>query len=365
MYTATTFERFRAVAVLLFLIASALAFICSHQAQSPFECIVMAKDEHGVVLHDKSEGESNGMGCESWVDCVTKTNDYDDEFVCEKPGWFKTFTVAQGRVRWRGTLADPNELSLAIGVAVSFAFAIHASAKRWWRHLFLASALALTGYCIVCTGSRGGQLVLLAILGTYFVRRFGAKGLVLGAVLAAPVLLLGGRHGEDADASTLERLGALYTGMDFVKNNPILGLGQGQFVQNYFITAHNSYVLSAAELGFPGMLLWSSFMYSSVKIPYVLATRPPPGLDPRLVPYAFALVTSFAGIFVGIFFLSFCYHDLLFVYCGLAGALFLAARRTCPWFEVKVSGLEIGVLAAIDATLLAALFVYTRIKGAP
>src|SRR6202034_1857798 len=106
--------------------------------------------------------------------------------------------------------------------------------------------------------------VLCALIGVYFVRRFGARGFLIGAILAAPVLLLGGREGEEADSSAIERTGALYDGIDFFKQNPLFGLGYGQFVENYPITAHNSYLLSAAELGLPGLLLFSYLVYASV-----------------------------------------------------------------------------------------------------
>ena len=361
-YAARSFERFRAVAMMLLGIAVALAIICTHQAQGEFQCILLDKEENGIAAHDQSKGHSDGRTCESWHECQ-KGADSDDEFACEKPGWFDTFTVAQGRVRWRGTFADPNELSVAIGAAMSFAFALHASMKRKIRHLLLAAVVALATYCVVLTGSRGGVLVLLAVFGTYFVRKYGVKGVLAGMICGAPLLMLGGRSGEDAEASSLERIGALYEGVDFFKGSPIFGLGQGQFVENYFITAHNSYLLSAAELGFPGMVIWTSLVYVSIKIAFTIATRPPPDMDQRLVPYALALVVSFAGILVGIFFLSFCYHNMLFIYFGLAGALYGAAKTSSPSFEVKVGAKEIAVIAALDAGLMAVLFVYTRIKG--
>ena len=53
-----------------------------------------------------------------------------------------------------------------------------------------------------------GQLVFLTVLGVYFIRRFGvAKGLIAGALLGMPILLLGGRSGEEADSSAMERTG--------------------------------------------------------------------------------------------------------------------------------------------------------------
>jgi hypothetical protein len=111
--------------------------------------------------------------------------------------------------------------------------------------------------------------------------------------------------------------------------------------------------------------LWSLLVYVSIKVPFLISSDPPPDLDPRFKPYAFALATSFAGILVGIFFLSFCYHAMLFIYFGLSGALYLAAKRSSPTFDVKIRPIEAGAVAGLDALLLAALFVYTRIMGAP
>jgi O-antigen ligase len=362
MYAGRTFTSFRGLAVLLVAIAMGLSAICIHQGRGEFECILLDLDEDGNVAHDESQGEPDGRTCEDHKQCE-KDGVPGREYACEKPGLFKTFTVGHGRVRWRGTFADPNELSLAVGAAMSFCFALHASMRQRWRHLLLGGVLATVMYCVVLTGSRGGVLVLLAILGVYFVRKYGAKGLVLGGFAGLPLLLAGGRSGEDAEASSLERLGALYDGVDFFRQSPIFGLGQGQFVENYFITAHNSYLLSAAELGFPGMLIWTSLVYVSIKIPWSVAFRPTWGMDPRLPAYGLALLTSFCGILIGIFFLSFCYHAMLFVYFGMAGALFGVAKQSSPYFDVKVSPKELGLLAAFDAVLMAVLFVYTRIKG--
>jgi O-antigen ligase len=365
MYSLATFERLRAMMVLLLAIAIFLSSAGAQQATTPFECILLEKDENGLTSTDLSIGEPIGLACENHRDCVNQTKNYRDDFLCERPGPFNTFTIGEGRVRWRGIMADPNELSLGIGAAVSFAFALHAVWRRKWRHLFLLATVGLATYCVILTGSRGGVLVILAIFAAYFVRQFGAKGLVLAMLFGAPAILLGGRTGEEAESSSLERLGALYEGVDFVRASPIFGLGCGQFTENYFITAHNSYLLAAAELGFPGLFLWSLLVYVSVKIPLAVSTNPPPDLDPRFKPYAFALATSFAGILVGILFLSFCYHAMLFIYFGLSGGLYLAAKRSSPTFDVKLRPIEAGAVAAVDVVLLTGLFVYTRIMGAP
>jgi O-antigen ligase len=345
-------------------LAMGLAAVGTYQSLQDFQCIVLEPDENGS-LEDASKGTPNGMECNDSRECAKQAHDFKTDFLCEKPGLFSTFSIGHGRVRYRGILADPNELSLAIGAGLSFAFALHASSKRKLRHILLAAATGLATYCVIQTQSRGGVLVLLAIFGTYFVRRYGAKGFLLAAVFGAPALLLGGRSGEEADSSALERIGALYQGMDFVKEHPFMGLGVAQFTENYFITAHNSYVLSAAELGFPGMVIWTSLVYVSIKIAYLVGTRSTQGLDPQLVPFAFALMTSFAGICIGIFFLSFCYQPILYIYFGMSGALYLAAKRSAPTFEVKVSRKELVYITGFDGILLCIIFVYTRIKGSP
>jgi hypothetical protein len=362
MYAGRSFASFRGLAILLVLISVALSAICIHQGQGEFQCILLEEEEGGGAAHDQSKGEPDGRTCEDSHQCE-KDGLEDREYACEKPGLFKAFTIAHGRVRWRGTFADPNELALAVGAAMSFCFAFHASMRSKWRHVLLLMMLSMVLYCVMLTGSRGGVLVLLAIFGVYFIRRYGAKGLILGGLAGLPLLLAGGRSGEDAEASSLERLGALYEGVDFVKQNPFLGLGYGQFVENYFITAHNSYLLSAAELGFPGMVIWTSLVYVSIKIPFMIAFRPTWDMDRRLPAYGLSLLTSFCGIVIGIFFLSFCYHAMLFIYLGLAGALYGVAKQSSPSFDVKVSQKEIGLIATVDAVLIVILFVYTRIKG--
>jgi hypothetical protein len=358
---AGTFGRLRALALLLVVVGAFIGATCVHQAQQEPQCIAI--DASSAEGERSGEGVPDGRACDCAWSCEQQGKEHVS-YACEKVGLFDTFTEGF-RVRWRGTLGDPNELALALGAIMPLAFALRATTPSRSIRALLTGAVVLSLVVVVLTGSRGGQLVVLTVFGAYFVRRYGFRGAVVGALLALPVLLFGGRAGEEAESSSLERIDLLYEGMDLIRSYPVLGVGAGQFVDHAFngMTAHNSYVLAAAELGLPGSVLWMMLVYVSIKIPWVLATHPPPQLDPRVRPFALALVVAFAGMLVGVFFLSFCYKTVLFVFFGMSGALYRVARRTCPGFDVRISPREVARVAVIDVAVLVFVLVYSHVKG--
>jgi O-antigen ligase len=220
-------------------------------------------------------------------------------------------------------------------------------------------------WAVILSQSRTGQMVLGTIALLALIRRYGGRGLLLALAVVPLFFLFGGREGAEADSSSLERATILYEGIDLVRAHPFLGVGTSQFNEEISIsmTAHNSYLLAAAELGLLGLVLWAGMLYTSMKVAIVVATEPPPGIDRELVLFAEALAISLAAIFVGIFFLSFCYKQLLFVWLGLAAALHGAVRLQAPQFRVRTSGREIGFLCAFAVVILGVIFVISRVKA--
>src|SRR5207245_2630176 len=86
-------------------------------------------------------------------------------------------------------------------------------------------------------------------------KRYGPAGLIAGAVIAMPLMMLGGRSGEKADESTELRFEAWDAGLRMFKQSPVFGTGHKHFTDFFFITAHNSYVLTLAELGIVACLV--------------------------------------------------------------------------------------------------------------
>jgi O-antigen ligase len=136
-------------------------------------------------------------------------------------------------------------------------------------------------------------------------------------------------------------------------------VGIGRFTEHHYLTAHNSLILVVAELGLPGMLLWTSIVYVALKI----AVQ---GMRPDVAPvgrtWALALLASTTGLVVGAFFLSFAYKDVFWIYVGLTGVLFQAIRRHEPTFSVDFGIRDLGVVALVDLGLLAAVGVFSGLK---
>ena len=360
-------QTFRALHVVAGTVLATVLVVCgvgAHQGFAATGCVVV--DE--TIRGDQASGRPDGRPCDSVRSCYLGDAEPGAQYLCERIGLFGTTSVGRGRIRYRGVLQDPNELALAGGVGLPLAFALGRVPKRTLgRGALVALTLALVMLCAVLTRSRSGQLVFMAVIGVYFLRRFGWKGLLLAGTAALPLLVFGGRSGAEADSSTSERMDCWMEALLLWKSHPITGVGLGQFGEYHYLTAHNSYLLTLAELGPIGMLLFSTIVYVSLKIPFGVLRHETPlafadsNAAAVAKPWATALLAAFAGLAVGIFFLSFAYHYVLWIYVGLAGALYSAVRTHDPTFRVRIGFPDLALVAAANAGIVATVYLYTRL----
>jgi hypothetical protein len=285
---------------------------------------------------------------------------------CEKPGMFNTSSI-EGRVRYLGVLTDPNELALATSLALPIAFAFFEMKRSAMRLLVLLFGVGLVALEVVFTKSRGGQIVFAVVLGAYFVRKYGIRrGAMIAGAMAIPLVILGGRSGDSADQSSIDRLEAAGVAIHLLISYPIRGAGYTQFTEHNHLTAHNAYLLSAGELGWPGLLAFASIIYLCTKTTVTVLRFEFDEDDveaAQIKTLAMAMLAVFAGITIGIFFLSWTYHFILWLHFGLAGALYAVMKTKYPSFHIRMSLKEFAAIFGAWICILTAFAIHIIRKG--
>jgi O-antigen ligase len=195
-------------------------------------------------------------------------------------------------------------------------------------------------------------------------RRRGPKGFVIAALAGAPMLAFGGRSGDEADSSTEARVELLREGFDMIQRTMGIGVGMGQFTDEAAgsQTAHNAYLLAAAEAGVVGACLFALLLYASLKVSLEI-WRGGYDVDATVSRFAPAVFVSLCGALVGIFFLSWSYKDVLYIVLGASTALYGAARAQDARVSIRLSAKEVAAVCCAMFAVLAALNISLRLRG--
>jgi len=245
---------------------------------------------------------------------------------------------------------DPNDLAAVFAMCVPFALGIVFARKARFIHRVIALAVAgLLIAGVTRTGSRGGTLAVLGALVTLFIYLPTNRKTLLSATVIP--LLIGGfvlgpqsyrdkiaglAAGEqDYNQTTYGgRIQVWQRGMGYVVSNPLLGLGVGNFttqegevmkesgIPGHWMTAHNTYVQTAAELGIPGLLILLTVLGTALRLGHRTA---------RSLLEDAAPVSGMIGFMVAAFFLS---HAYAYHFFGLLALIALRARTASRETEV-------------------------------
>jgi hypothetical protein len=352
-----TFRALSVVAAFLVGLTIVLSFMGVYQGLQPKICYLRGSDFAGSTTGETVDGRP----CEQTEQC-NEGGVKGGEYLCEHPGLMGTHSIG-GRVRFRGLLEDPNELCLVLAMGAPLAFGLYERQRSKGRLAFALFTFALATVCVIMTQSRSGQMSILAAVGVFFVRRFGKKGIAVAAVLSVPLLILGGRTGEEAESSSFQRLECWNEALEMWRDNPILGVGQGQFIEHHFLTAHNSFLLTLAEMGPLGLLAYTSTLYFALKITFraQIELDYPEAAVAR--SWGASLMASLAGLTVSSFFLSVPFNTILWMFLALAGSFYAAVRRHEPGWRVRFGMRDLAVVVMADAAMVVLLMGYVRFKG--
>ena len=353
------FRTFQQVTGVLTATCLFIALICFHQGLSEKQCIA-GEESAGDIA-----GKPDGRECENNEVCRGPDAEPGFEYRCEHVGLLGTYSVEE-RVRYRGELHDPNEVSLTISAgALSLLLGFFVRKRGTPSAMFYIIAAGIVFYTVFMTQSRGGLVAGLLVPGIFIVRRYGWKSLIPAMAIALPVLLLGGRSGENAEQSTLERYEAWSTGLSMFRSNPLFGVGARQFAEHHYLTAHNSYVLVFAELGFPGFMFFIAILYLSFKslVVGLRDLRHVPGSD-AATTWGLTLLASMAGIVFQVNTLSFAYHSVMWIFFGMVGAWCSAIRYHMPSFRVRITWRDFFIVIGICVAYIGVVLpIFLRYKG--
>ncbi len=180
------------------------------------------------------------------------------------------------RLRGLGTINDPNDFGQLAVCVIPLMFIFWRSKKILWNTLFVILPVCILLIGIFLTHSRGALIALMAIAIVAVRRRIGlVPALLLGGALFLGAMALNFTGGRDVSASAGEDRTALWSeGLEVLKANPAFGVGYGNLSDytDEHLTAHNSVIVCAAELGLFGFYFWCMFLFSTLNDSLAIAS---------------------------------------------------------------------------------------------
>jgi putative inorganic carbon (HCO3(-)) transporter len=230
----------------------------------------------------------------------------------------------EGRIQAVGIFSDPNDLGLALVVVLPYFYLKLTEFSRLWQKPLAFLGLALLMYALFLTQSRGGILALGVVMVLLLTRRLGKVfGLVAGGVVFLAIFALAPRMGtiSTGEASAYGRVQAWGLGLDLLETYPLFGVGAHNFTEYHFRTAHNSFVLCAAELGMFGLYPWIMLIYLSIKNNEFISGQVRQSRMRDVAVYVDTIRYGLIAFSAGAYFLSRTYNEVLFIFIGLSAAV--------------------------------------------
>lgn len=185
---------------------------------------------------------------------------------------------ANDRLESIGILSNSNDIAAIFVLAIPFTiFFMLKTNIRPFNYLVSVAAVALMTYLVWVSQSRGALLGIFAIFGAYALVKVKSKKMIallcaVGIVGTLGAFKMMNRDASDIEGSTSNRILFWKAGLNMAVRNPLFGVGFWGFPRNLpayapngdtgsekeHMTAHSSWVLAMAELGFPALFLFVS-----------------------------------------------------------------------------------------------------------
>jgi len=228
------------------------------------------------------------------------------------------------RLQGLGTLRDPNQYAQFLLAMFPVLFVSWNKRGPEVRYGLLLPIAVLMGYAIFLSHSRGALVGIVLLLLLVLRRRFNAlAGGVGTAVVVSAMLAANFTAGRDISVSGgIDRLNIWSEGLGIFKSSPLWGVGYNGFTEHFEMTAHNSFLLCAAELGLIGYFFWMGLIVVSIwQLRVIAKDSGPDAPDPGVQRWASAILLSIYVFLMTGFFISATYSPTLYVLLGMAAAI--------------------------------------------
>jgi O-antigen ligase len=230
------------------------------------------------------------------------------------------------RIQGLGMLHDPNNFGQFLLLILPMLYVSRRETGMGIGYILVIPVTLLLVLGVYFTGSRGAEVGAALLIAQYLIWRFKTVGAVFSVVVGSSLFAAINtfRTRTISMAGGMDRLAIWSDGMQSFKSSPVWGIGIRGYMDKNVMTAHNSYLLCAAELGMVGYFLWMSMVLVTLiqlnRVPRIVGES-----NPALARWAVALNFSLSGYMFTSFFLSRAYDLPLFLLLGVAGAIITEA----------------------------------------
>jgi hypothetical protein len=198
------------------------------------------------------------------------------------------------RIRGQGLINDPNDFGQMLICVIPLVFIFWRRKRLLLNIVFVLLPVSILLLGVYLTHSRGALLALIVIAVVFTQWRVGKLlSLLLAAGMFVGAMALNFTGGRGISASSGEDRTILWgEGLQLLRSHPFSGVGLGGMPSYTGLTAHNSIVVCAAELGLFGLYFWSMFLLPTIRDALAIAS---PGkvseartavIEERAMPYA-------------------------------------------------------------------------------
>ena len=193
-------------------------------------------------------------------------------------------------------LGDGNDFALSICILLPMAIELALRARSRFGQIIAWLTFVALLLAVLSTQSRGASIALCAIAGFLWLtsERKGSMSLGIGAIVVIAALFASDAYfsrmasltNYQMDSSAGARLTAWKSAVWMARDNPVFGIGAGQFPMAYatkylpedadsdkMMTAHSMYFLVLGELGMTGIVTLTALVFGGIRATMAMRRR--------------------------------------------------------------------------------------------